>query len=65
MLNLLLMFCILALTTIFGIMQNDKCIVIDWPMAKAFVVVRSVTDVLFSLNILLQVCIVSILLCVI
>ncbi|CAH8284489.1 unnamed protein product [Eruca vesicaria subsp. sativa] len=34
--------------------QNDKCIVIDWPMAKAFVAVRSVTDVLFSVNILLQ-----------
>ncbi|KAJ0264322.1 cyclic nucleotide-gated ion channel 20 [Hirschfeldia incana] len=34
--------------------HNDKCIVIDWPMAKAFVAVRSVTDVLFSVNILLQ-----------
>ncbi|KAL0743410.1 hypothetical protein Bca4012_084923 [Brassica carinata] len=34
--------------------QNDKCIVIDWPMAKAFVAVRSLTDVLFSVNILLQ-----------
>ncbi|KAJ0238407.1 Ion transport domain-containing protein [Hirschfeldia incana] len=34
--------------------ENEKCIVIDWPMAKAFVAVRSVTDVLFSLNILLQ-----------
>ncbi|CAN7112200.1 unnamed protein product [Brassica rapa subsp. narinosa] len=34
--------------------QNDKCIVIDWPMAKAFVAVRSVTDILFSVNILLQ-----------
>ncbi|KAJ4893864.1 hypothetical protein Rs2_20658 [Raphanus sativus] len=34
--------------------QKDKCIVIDWPMATAFVAVRSVTDVLFSVNILLQ-----------
>ena len=37
-------------------LQNDKCIMIDWPMAKAFVAVRSVTDILFSVNILLQVC---------
>ncbi|ESQ48153.1 hypothetical protein EUTSA_v10020123mg [Eutrema salsugineum] len=34
--------------------QNNKCIVIDWPMAKAFVAVRSVTDILFSVNIMLQ-----------
>ncbi|KAH0942875.1 hypothetical protein HID58_002542 [Brassica napus] len=34
--------------------QNYKCIVIDWPMAKAFIIVRSVTDALFSVNILLQ-----------
>ncbi|RID79742.1 hypothetical protein BRARA_A02456 [Brassica rapa] len=34
--------------------QNNKCIVIDWPMAKAFIIVRSVTDALFSVNILLQ-----------
>ncbi|CAN8270239.1 unnamed protein product [Cochlearia groenlandica] len=34
--------------------QNNKCIVIDWPMTKAFVAVRSVTDVIFAMNILLQ-----------
>ncbi|CAH8388701.1 unnamed protein product [Eruca vesicaria subsp. sativa] len=34
--------------------KNDKCIMIDWPVAKAFIAVRSVTDVLFFLNILLQ-----------
>lgn len=39
------------------VLQKDKCIVIDWPMATAFVAVRSVTDVLFSVNILLQVCV--------
>jgi cyclic nucleotide gated channel len=27
---------------------------IDWPMTKAFVAVRSVTDVIFTMNILLQ-----------
>ncbi|CAA7051276.1 unnamed protein product [Microthlaspi erraticum] len=36
------------------VQQNNKCIVIDWPMAKAFVAVRTLTDVLFSVNILLQ-----------
>ncbi|KAG2271678.1 hypothetical protein Bca52824_066233 [Brassica carinata] len=34
--------------------QNNNCIEIDWPMAHTFVAVRSVTDVLFSVNILLQ-----------
>ncbi|KAG2317703.1 hypothetical protein Bca52824_020825 [Brassica carinata] len=34
--------------------ENDKCIMIDWPVAKAFIAVRSVTDVLFLVNILLQ-----------
>ncbi|KAG2246569.1 hypothetical protein Bca52824_086197 [Brassica carinata] len=34
--------------------ENDKCIMIDWPVAKAFIAVRSVTDVLFFVNIMLQ-----------
>lgn len=37
-------------------MQNDRCIMIDWPMAKAFVTVRSTTYVLFFVNIMLRVC---------
>ncbi|KAF2544433.1 hypothetical protein F2Q68_00032419 [Brassica cretica] len=41
-------------TTIFRVLQNDKCIMIDWPVAKAFIAVRSVTDVLFFVNIMLQ-----------
>lgn len=54
-----LMCCFLVFDNLFdhiSLLQNNKCLVIDWPMAKAFVAVRSVTDVLFSVNILLQVC---------
>ncbi|KAL0855434.1 hypothetical protein Bca101_060587 [Brassica carinata] len=34
--------------------KDDRCIKIDWPTAKAFVAVRTITDVLFCVNILLQ-----------
>ncbi|EOA29964.1 hypothetical protein CARUB_v10013067mg [Capsella rubella] len=34
--------------------QRNKCIRIDWPMADACVAVRSVTDFIFLMNILLQ-----------
>ncbi|AEE75994.1 unnamed protein product [Arabidopsis thaliana] len=36
------------------VQEQNKCIMIDWPMTKAFVAVRSVTDVIFTMNILLQ-----------
>ncbi|XP_006478110.2 probable cyclic nucleotide-gated ion channel 20, chloroplastic isoform X3 [Citrus sinensis] len=37
-----------------SVQQNNKCIVINWPWTKAIVVVRSMTDLIYFLNILLQ-----------
>ncbi|XP_010435423.1 PREDICTED: probable cyclic nucleotide-gated ion channel 20, chloroplastic isoform X2 [Camelina sativa] len=34
--------------------EKHKCIMIDWPMTDVFVVVRSLTDFVFFINILLQ-----------
>jgi len=36
-------------------LQENNCIVIDWPLAKTIVVFRSLTDLIYLLNILLQV----------
>uniref|UniRef100_M4EMD8 Cyclic nucleotide-binding domain-containing protein n=2 Tax=Brassica campestris TaxID=3711 RepID=M4EMD8_BRACM len=36
------------------VQKNNKCIVIDWPIATAFVIVRTLTDVIFFANMLLQ-----------
>lgn len=39
---------------VLSVQQNNKCIVIDWPMTKALVVFRSLTDFIYVLHILLQ-----------
>ncbi|KAG7582340.1 Cyclic nucleotide-binding-like [Arabidopsis suecica] len=36
------------------VQEKNKCIMIDWPMAKALVAVKSATDIIISVNILLQ-----------
>ncbi|KAL0835925.1 hypothetical protein Bca101_087814 [Brassica carinata] len=36
------------------VQKNNKCIVIDWPIATAFVIFRTLTDVIFFANMLLQ-----------
>uniref|UniRef100_A0A6N2KA75 Cyclic nucleotide-binding domain-containing protein n=1 Tax=Salix viminalis TaxID=40686 RepID=A0A6N2KA75_SALVM len=36
------------------ILRENKCIVIDWPMTKTIVFFRSLTDLIYLLNILLQ-----------
>ncbi|XP_010549021.1 PREDICTED: probable cyclic nucleotide-gated ion channel 20, chloroplastic [Tarenaya hassleriana] len=36
------------------VQQDNKCIVIDWPTTRAFVSVRSITDFIYFLHILLQ-----------
>ncbi|KAG5233817.1 cyclic nucleotide-gated ion channel family protein [Salix suchowensis] len=36
------------------VQQENKCIVIDWPMTKTIVFFRSLTDLIYLLNILLQ-----------
>eukprot|EP00258_Populus_trichocarpa_P022080 XP_024438099.1 probable cyclic nucleotide-gated ion channel 20, chloroplastic isoform X2 [Populus trichocarpa] len=36
------------------VQQENNCIVIDWPLAKTIVVFRSLTDLIYLLNILLQ-----------
>uniref|UniRef100_A0A6N2K9W8 Ion transport domain-containing protein n=1 Tax=Salix viminalis TaxID=40686 RepID=A0A6N2K9W8_SALVM len=37
------------------VQQENKCIAINWPMTKTVVVFRSLTDLIYLLNILLQV----------
>ncbi|XP_016709631.1 probable cyclic nucleotide-gated ion channel 20, chloroplastic isoform X4 [Gossypium hirsutum] len=37
-----------------SVQKENKCIVIDWPATKLFVVLRSVTDFIYMLNMLLQ-----------
>ncbi|KAJ6387424.1 hypothetical protein OIU78_017194 [Salix suchowensis] len=36
------------------VQQENKCIAINWPMTKTVVVFRSLTDLIYLLNILLQ-----------
>ncbi|KAG2333222.1 hypothetical protein Bca52824_004402 [Brassica carinata] len=36
------------------VQKNNKCIVIDWPIATTFVIVRTLTDLIFFVNMLLQ-----------
>lgn len=36
-------------------MQDNKCIVINWPLTTTFVVFRSVTDIIYFMHIILQV----------
>jgi len=38
------------------ILQDNKCIAIDWRATKVLVSLRSITDLIFFINILLQVC---------
>ncbi|XP_022736403.1 probable cyclic nucleotide-gated ion channel 20, chloroplastic isoform X2 [Durio zibethinus] len=37
-----------------SVQEDNKCIVINWPTTKTFVVLRSVTDFIYLLNMLLQ-----------
>ncbi|XVF09363.1 hypothetical protein REPUB_Repub07fG0086200 [Reevesia pubescens] len=37
-----------------SVQKDNKCIVINWPATKAFVVLRSLTDFIYLLNMLLQ-----------
>jgi hypothetical protein len=62
-----MLFCAVTLiradhAVLFCLMQDNKCIVFNWNFATALAVVRSVTDAIYLLHMLLQVNVKSLLL---